>query len=87
MKGYWGVEVEPHAFLTSSLDGGEWSASRSDRFTPRERALGIHRIGGWVGPRYETIPTEEKGSVNGTNLVQKGRNIITFPCNVMNDEK
>jgi hypothetical protein len=37
--------------LTSTLDGGEWSASRPDRFTPRESAPGIHWIGGWVGPR------------------------------------
>jgi len=27
-----------HAFLTSALDGGERSASRPGRFTPRERA-------------------------------------------------
>jgi len=38
IKAYWGVEVEIHAFLTSTLDGGEWSASRPGRFTPRERA-------------------------------------------------
>jgi hypothetical protein len=25
--------------LTSVLDGGEWSASRPERFTPRERAF------------------------------------------------
>jgi hypothetical protein len=37
--------------LTSALDGGEWSASYSGRFNPRERALGTHSIGGWVGPR------------------------------------
>jgi len=37
--------------LTSALDGGEWSASRSGRFTQRVRAPGIHWIGGWVGPR------------------------------------
>jgi hypothetical protein len=29
--------------LTSALDGGEWSASRPGRFTPRERAPGILR--------------------------------------------
>jgi hypothetical protein len=51
MKTYWGVEVLLHAFLTSALDGGEWSASRPGRFTPRERAPGTHSIGGWVGPR------------------------------------
>jgi hypothetical protein len=28
--------------LTPALDGGEWSASRPGRFTPRERALGTH---------------------------------------------
>jgi len=32
--------------LTSALDGGEWSASRPGRFTPREIAPGIHWIGG-----------------------------------------
>jgi hypothetical protein len=37
--------------LTSALDGGEWSASRPGRFTPREIAPGTHWIGGWVGPR------------------------------------
>jgi len=37
--------------LTSTLDGGEWSASRFGHFIPRERAPGTHWIGGWVGPR------------------------------------
>jgi hypothetical protein len=41
----------PTHSLTSALDGGEWSASRPGRFTPRERASGTHWIGGWVGPR------------------------------------
>jgi hypothetical protein len=36
--------------LTSALVGGEWSASRLGRFTPRERAPGTHWIGSWVGP-------------------------------------
>jgi hypothetical protein len=51
MKAYWGVEVYLHAFLTSALDGGEWSASCPGRFTPRENARGTHLIGCWVGPR------------------------------------
>jgi hypothetical protein len=37
--------------LTSALDGGEWSVSRPGRFTPKERAPGIHWIGGLVGLR------------------------------------
>jgi len=45
-----GVEVSLHAFLTSALDGDEWSASRPCRFTPRGRAPGIQWIGVWVGP-------------------------------------
>jgi hypothetical protein len=48
---YGGVEVEFHSFLISAVDGGEWSASYPDRFTPRERAPSTHWIGGWVGPR------------------------------------
>jgi hypothetical protein len=45
MKAY-GVDVQTHIFLPSALAGGEWSASRPDRFTPGERAPGTHCIGG-----------------------------------------
>jgi hypothetical protein len=33
-------------FLTSVLDGGEWSASRPGRFTSGERAPGTHWMEG-----------------------------------------
>jgi len=46
MKAYWGVEVQRQAFLTSTLERGEWSASRPGRFTPGETAAGTHWIGG-----------------------------------------
>jgi hypothetical protein len=36
--------------LTSTLDGSEWSASRTGRFTPTERARGTNWIGCCVGP-------------------------------------
>jgi hypothetical protein len=36
-------------YSSKILEGGEWSTSRPDRFTPEETAPGIHWIGGWVG--------------------------------------
>jgi hypothetical protein len=47
MKTYAGVAVY-NILLTSALVD-EWSGSRPGRFTPQERAPGIHWIGGWVG--------------------------------------
>jgi hypothetical protein len=50
MKTYGGVDIQPHAFLTSALNRCEWSASRSGRFKPEGKTLPhIHCIGGWVG--------------------------------------
>jgi hypothetical protein len=43
------MEVQIHAFLTSALDGGEWSASRPGRFTSGETNPGTYSIWGWVG--------------------------------------
>jgi hypothetical protein len=64
-------------FLTSALDGGEWSASRPGRFTPRERAPGTAWIGGWVGPRAvlyavvkRKIPSPRRESNPRTPIVQ-----------------
>jgi hypothetical protein len=52
MKAYGGVDVQIHISFISALAGGEWSASRSSRFTPVERAPPFtHWIGGWVDPR------------------------------------
>jgi hypothetical protein len=45
------MEVYLHAFLTSAVDGGEWSTSRPGRFSHRERVPATLWIGGWVGPR------------------------------------
>jgi hypothetical protein len=63
--------------LTSVLDGGEWSASRSSRFTSKERAPGTHWIGGWVGPRAvldavvkRKIPSPRRVSNSRTPTVQ-----------------
>jgi hypothetical protein len=44
-------------FLTSALDGLEWSASRPGRFTPSRKAAGTQWIGGWMGTeiRLDTV--------------------------------
>jgi hypothetical protein len=47
----WGSGGIAPPFLTSSLDGGVWSASRPGRFTLRERVRSIQWIGNWMGPR------------------------------------
>jgi hypothetical protein len=47
-------------FLTSALDGGEWSVSRRGRFTSRERVPGTHWRGGWMGPRAGLYVVEKR---------------------------
>jgi hypothetical protein len=71
MKTYWGMEVQLHAFLISALDGGEWSASRPGRFTPRERVRGTHWIGGWVSHYTHTDPYPSKTQHNITQYREK----------------
>jgi hypothetical protein len=53
MKAYGGVDVEIHIFFTLAVVGGEWRASRLDRFTPEEEASCTIWIGGWVDPRAD----------------------------------
>jgi hypothetical protein len=60
MKAHGGMDVYIHIFLTSALLGDEWSASRPGRFTPEERAPGIHWIGGWVCPRAGLDDVEKR---------------------------
>jgi hypothetical protein len=60
MKAYGGVDVLNHVFLTSALVGGEWSASRPDRFTSGERAPGTYWKGSWVGSRAGLNDVEKR---------------------------
>jgi hypothetical protein len=53
------MEIQFHAFLTSALDGGEWSASRFGRFTPGDRFLGTPRFGSLLGP-HEPVWVERR---------------------------
>jgi hypothetical protein len=54
--------------LTSALIGGEWSDSRSGRFTPGEISPGTHWIGSWVGPRTDLEDMEERKFLPLTGL-------------------
>jgi hypothetical protein len=51
MKTYGGADIYIYVLLNLALVGGEWSASRHDRFAPGERVPGTHWTGGWVGLR------------------------------------
>jgi hypothetical protein len=75
MKGYGGVDVSIHIFLTSALGGGEWSASRPCRFTAGERAPGAHWIEVWVGPTASMDDVEKRKffTLPGLELQTLGR--------------
>jgi len=76
MKTCWDVEVQLLAFLTSALDGSEWSAWRRDRFTP-----GAHCIGGWVGPRagLDAVPRRKIPSTQREpNPRRPARSLVTI---------
>jgi hypothetical protein len=77
MKAYEEWRYSSTHSLTSARYGGEWSASCSGRFTPRERAPGTHWIGGCVGPRAildavvkRKIPSPRRESKPRTPIVQ-----------------
>jgi hypothetical protein len=55
-----GVDVWTHVFLTSALDGGEWSASCLDNYIFGGKALSTPWIGGSMGPRRGLDATENR---------------------------
>jgi hypothetical protein len=72
-------------FLTSALDGGEWSASFPGRFTPGETAPGTHWTGGSVGPRTgldaekRKISLPRRESNTGRPAPGPSRNRLSYP--------
>jgi hypothetical protein len=66
MKAYGGVAVQIHIFLTSTLVGGEWSASRPGHFIPGVRAPGTHWIGGLGGPQSRSGSRGEEKILDST---------------------
>jgi hypothetical protein len=59
-EGVWASGDITPPFLTSALNGGVWSASRSSRFTLEETSAGTLCAGGWVDLRQYRCCGEEK---------------------------
>jgi hypothetical protein len=51
-----------YSFLTSALDGGQWSASRPGRALAPEKDTGTCCTESWVGPRAG-LDTEARGNI------------------------
>jgi hypothetical protein len=59
IKLYGGIQVELHS--TSELNGGQWLASRPDRFTPGERTpASTIKETGWAPEPVSTLWKREK---------------------------
>jgi hypothetical protein len=84
MRAYWGVEVQLHAFLTSTLGGGEWSVSRPCYFTPGGRSPGTHWIGARLGSRADLDTVAKRKNpiitpgVNWSGSKKAGNVLITY---------
>jgi hypothetical protein len=64
--------------LNSAMDGGEWSGSRSGRFTSEERTPATHWLWDWVLPRadlgdWTTWRTEKYLTLRGVLCLPKRR--------------
>jgi hypothetical protein len=52
----WGEEVQLHAYLTSAVNGGEWSASRTGRFSrPRKETPDLLIYGAHLEMEYRIL--------------------------------
>jgi hypothetical protein len=70
----WGSVSYLHSFLTSAVDGSEWSTSCLIQFVPSDRAAGICLIGGWMDPRasMEKVASDKYLTVLGTECQLSG---------------
>jgi len=75
------VEKELHFFLTSTLAGGEWSASHPSHLTPGKRAPGIHlvdlRFG--LGAWRKRKKSASYGELNCGFLMDPACSVVTVP--------
>jgi hypothetical protein len=85
MKVYGGVDVYNHIFLTSALDGGEWSAPRPCRFTPGERVPGFpldRRLG---GPQNRSGQCGEVKILDPTGTPNSDPSVVQTACSLNTD--
>jgi hypothetical protein len=71
--------------MTSALAAGEWSASQPGHFTPGERALGTHWIGGWMHPRTVLDDVEkilDLGASRQNARLHRAFSMFFFICTV-----
>ena len=54
------LEIQCHAFLTSALDGNDWSVSIPDQSTPGWRAFSTGLTGSSVGPEAGVDPVQNR---------------------------
>jgi hypothetical protein len=59
-----GTGIIAHTFLTTTLDRGEWSASRPGIFTVGDTAPGTNWTGGWVDLRLCLDASEKRKILN-----------------------
>jgi hypothetical protein len=58
----WGSGGIVPPVLTKALDGGQWSASRPDSFSPEEAVAGTQLTADWVGSRADLDAVENTKS-------------------------
>jgi hypothetical protein len=76
--------------LTSAVDGGEWLVSCPGRFTPRERAPGIHCIGGWVGSRIGLDAVAKRkipSPCRDSNPRSPSAKLLSYPGSYLNQKQ
>lgn len=81
MKTYGGgvrVEVAP-PFLTSALQGGEWSAPRPSNFTPWEAVTDTNCMGGCVGLRDDLEAVTRKIFPCRESKLGRPARILSYP--------
>jgi hypothetical protein len=63
MKMNGGIQVQFDPFLTSVLDGSDWSTSAATELPLGEEPPSVHEVGGWGAPQSQSGPCEEESEV------------------------